>query len=82
MFCMKILLILPKFHEKTLTALEISKFSVQEEDILYTLTPLLIYGKSVQLRKTINEMGGNIPGGNVLGGIFPGGNFPRTNYLK
>ena len=34
----------------------------------------------VKRRKSINEMGGNIPGGNFPGGIFPGGggDFPRT----
>ena len=28
--------------------------------------------RSVKWRKSINEMGGNIPGGNFPGGIFPG----------
>ena len=31
--------------------------------------------RSVKWRKTIDEMGGNIPGKNFLGGSFPGGNF-------
>ena len=33
------------------------------------------YGRSLKWRKTINEMGGNIPGGNFLGGNFLGGIF-------
>ena len=28
-----------------------------------------------EVKKTINEMGGNILGGYFLGGNFPGGNF-------
>ena len=31
------------------------------------------YGRSLKWRKTVNEMGGNIPSGNFLGGNFPGG---------
>ena len=44
-------------------------FSSREEDV-HVLSP--IYGRSVKWRKTINEMGGNIPGVNFLGGNFPG----------
>ena len=33
-------------------------------------------------KKTINEMGGNIPGGNFLSANFPGGNFARILICK
>ena len=37
--------------------------------------------RSVKWRKTINEMGGNIPGENFLGGKFPGmGKFSRWHF--
>ena len=29
-----------------------------------------------RVKKTINEIGENIPGGNFLGGNFPSGTFP------
>ena len=35
---------------------------------------------SVKRRKTINEMGGNIPGENFLGGNLPGG-FSKNHFL-
>ena len=68
MFCMKILLILPKFHEKTLSRSgDIKIFCPGRRMYMYTL-PLF-------LRKTVNEMGENIPGENFLGASLPGGMF-------
>ena len=63
----------------------------REEDV-HVHSPS-IYGRIVKWKKTINEMGGNIPcgnflsgnfprgnlvGGNFAAGNFPGGNFPKT----
>ena len=89
-FFMKILLILPKFHEKTLSHPGDIKFfrpgRTSREDVHVQSSP--IYGRSVKWRNTINEIGGNIPRGNFLGGNFPGGggvpgrNFPRTDFFK
>ena len=55
-------------------------FLSREEVVHVHCSP--IYGRSVKWRKTINEMGGNIPGGNFLGANFPGGNFPRILICK
>ena len=75
MFCMKILLLLPKFHEKTLSRSEdIKIFCPGSRMYIYTLPT--IYGRSVKWRKTINEMGGNIPVGNFLRGNIKGEHFP------
>ena len=35
----------------------------------------------VKWRKTVNEMGGNIPGENFLGGNFPRGNLPGGSLM-
>ena len=66
-------------------------FWSREEDVHVHSPP--IYGRSVKWRKTVNEMGVNIPGGNFPEGIlqwgvwwvaifqvgiFPRGNLPRT----
>ena len=72
MFCMKILLILPKLHEKTLSRSgDIKLFPSRKED-----DSPRHYRQSLKWRKTINEMGWDIPGGNFLGGNFQGGDFP------
>ena len=63
MFCMKILLILRKFNDKTLRR----KIFHPGRMYMYTLPPW------TKRRETINEMGRNIPGGNFLGGNFLGG---------
>ena len=95
MFFMKILLILPKFHEKTL-----SKFFVQGEGCICTLFPHLWTQSQVKKDNYWNgweyfrweffgwEVSrGNFPGGslmdgNFLGGNFAGGKFPRTLLYK
>ena len=94
MFFMKILLILPKFHEKTL-----SKFFVQG-GCTCTLFPYL--WTQCQVKKDSywngweyfrweffgwevsrgNFPGGSLMGGNFLGGNFAGGKFPRTLLYK
>ena len=78
MFCMKILLILSKFHEKTLSRPGDIKIFVQGGGCTCTLSP--IYRRNVKRRKTKNEMGGNIPCWNFLGGNFPGGGFSREEF--
>ena len=65
---MKILLILSKFHEKTLSRPgDIKIFCPGRR-----MHSSPVYGHSVKWRKTINEMSANIPGRNFLGGNFPG----------
>ena len=61
--------------EKSKPSWRYQNFFSREEDVHVPSSP--IYGNSVKWRKTINEMGGNIPGGN-----FPGANFPRSIYNK
>ena len=69
---------MPKFHEKTLSrSRDIKIFRPGRRMYMYTLS----YGRSVKWRKTINEMGGNIPGGKFLGGNFPGGDFPGWSLM-
>ena len=46
------------------------RFFFQGEGCTCTLSPI-VYGQSANWRKTINEMGANIPGGNFLGVYFP-----------
>ena len=60
---MKILLILPKFHKKTLSHPEnIKIFRLERRMHMHTVPP----GDHVKLRNTINEMCGNITGVNTL----------------
>ena len=58
---------LPKFHEKTLSSPgDIKIFCPGRRMYMYTLTLF------IKWRKTINEMGGNIPYDNFLGGNLSG----------
>ena len=72
-FFMKILLLLPKFHEKTLSRPGDINIFRTGRMYMYTLPPFM---DAVFSEETINEMSENIPYGNFVGRNFPGGYFP------
>ena len=91
MFCMKILLILLKFHEETLSRSgDMKTFPPGKRMYMYTLPPLKeeVLNKERQLMKWVGILqveifqGGNIPGRSLLGGNLPGGNFPGGNFPR
>ena len=59
MFCMKILLILLKFHEKTLSHSGDINFFLSRNGDMHVASP--------RFMDKVFDMGGNIPGGNFLG---------------
>ena len=85
-FFMKILLTLPKFHEKTLSRPgDIKNFCPGWRMYIYTLPPLMdaVLSEERQLMKWVGILQvrisrGEFPRVSLMGGNFPGGNFPGT----
>ena len=96
MFYMKILLILPKFHEKTLSLPRyITIFCPGRRMYMYTLPAFMdavLSGERQSMERAgmfqvgilcvAIFFGGNFPGGRLMDRNFPGGNFPRGNFLR
>ena len=82
-FFMKILLLLPKFHEKTLSRPGDIKIFRTGRMYMYTLPPFMdaVFSEERQLMKWVRifHMGilwvGIFPGDIFQGGVFPGGIF-------
>ena len=93
MFCMNILLILPKFHEKTLICSgDIKIFRPGRRMYMYTLPTFMdkVLNEERQLMKWVGifQVGifwvgifrGDFPGGSLMSRNFAGGNVPGGEF--